>query len=567
MRPTTPDLRPVREVGQRQGRRRSSTAQTVTGQAALIAGRADRRQRPRRRNGARSAVLSAMADRSSRSLAVPRPGRRGSDRPRLSWPSPPSPRRPGGAGDRRRRRHQRGHHRPDARQARRAPSPSPASRSTPTPLWSHVTTARPRSSPSSSTPSPPAPRRDARCDNERVNEIWQSCYDGTPIQVYPWETRQPQLPSLPQPDAGPPEPSATDPHFVVTEQFGGTTETPTITFAHPDAATTTTVRVRGDNWFVVQRPDGERAPGVAPQHHRLGGPHQPGPARAHRRRLRVPRRPASRRRRHLRVRPRRLRRLLDQQRAEVPRARRPAPLGHGSPSTSPPPASRRTRLTPSSPGRRSPSTPTTSAPGGAVGPVTYTWRFQRRTAAPSRAPGSKGRIFEVTAGLRRPRRRSHRVARVAASPATYYARVDGDRREGHMAATRVHRLDQHRWRRTVTLARDCACSPSVACNNYPHDGRRPRASCSAASRASPAPTTGSTVRVDWGDGTGRAPAGRLRRLPLPDSPITLDRAGPASEPARLPAERHAHLRRARPLHGHGRGQEPDRGLADQVDRA
>ena len=130
----------------------------------------------------------------------------------------------------------------------------------------------------------PAPRQDITCDNARVDDIWQSWYDGTPIRVFAWERDNFNFrPCLnPTPIAGA---SATDPHFVVTEQFGSTSETPTITFAHPDAATTTTIRVRGDNWFVAQRPGGGETPDVAPQHHRLGGTHQHGLARAHRRRL------------------------------------------------------------------------------------------------------------------------------------------------------------------------------------------------------------------------------------------------------------------------------------------
>ena len=90
----------------------------------------------------------------------------------------------------------------------------------------------------------PAPRQDITCDNARVDQIWQSWFDGTPIRVFAWERDDFNFrPCLnPSPIAGA---SATDPHFVVTEQFGSTTETPSITFAHPDPATTTTIRVRG----------------------------------------------------------------------------------------------------------------------------------------------------------------------------------------------------------------------------------------------------------------------------------------------------------------------------------
>ncbi len=206
----------------------------------------------------------------------------------------------------------------------------------------------------------PAPREDMTCDNARVDDIWQSWMNGTPIRVFAWERNDFNFrPCLnPTPVAGA---AATDPHFVVTERFGSTSESPTITFAHPDPATTTTIRVRGDNWFVVRRPDGGETQAL-----RLNTTDWEGRNNM----VWLERTAAGYDFRGARaaadgtfeVDPDDCGQVLDQQRAAVRRAGRPAPLGEDRARPSRPSASRRTRRTTSSPGRRSRSTPTTSRP-------------------------------------------------------------------------------------------------------------------------------------------------------------------------------------------------------------
>ena len=56
-----------------------------------------------------------------------------------------------------------------------------------------------------------------------------------------------------------PPASASDPHFVVRDAAGTSTESPTITLGTPDGASRGSVRVGASNWFVVQDPNGEQA--------------------------------------------------------------------------------------------------------------------------------------------------------------------------------------------------------------------------------------------------------------------------------------------------------------------
>ena len=367
----------------------------------------------------------------------------------------------------------------------------------------------------------PAPREDMTCDNARVNDIWQSWMNGTPIRVFAWERNNFNFrPCLnPTPVAGA---AATDPHFVVTERFGSTSESPTISFAHPDPDTTTTIRVRGDNWFVVRRPDGSEFQSL-----RLNTTDWQGRNNM----VWLERTAAGY--------------IFRGAQAAADGTFEIDPDECGQCWTSdelqyvgPDGQHRSARIALPQPPIGQPSytadhfiprSPVTFdandfAPGGAVGPVTYTWRFQKDDCGAFPCTRLQGPQFEVRPVYGDP------VPGAVASHAwgqsgNFYARVEATDSADHMAAHEFI-VSINSVAPTVTLARDCALQPvPVACNNYPFTVVGDESILfGGVSRWTALDRL--EVRVDWGDGTGNYQQSGAGGFPVPDSPITLDGQGP-----------------------------------------
>ena len=355
--------------------------------------------------------------------------------------------------------------------------------------------------------------------------------------------------------------AATDPRFVVTERFGSTSESPTITFAHPDPASTATIRVRGDNWFVVRRPDGTEF-----QTLRLNTTDWQGRNNV----VWLERTAAGYIFRGARA-------AADGTFDLDPddcgqcwageELRYVGPDGHQrsarialfEPPTGQPTYSADAFIP------RSPVTFDANdfRPAGAVGRVSYTWQFQGNCGAFS-CTHLGGPFFEVMPDYGDPVPGAV-VSHAWPQSGSYHARVEATDSEGRKAAHEFV-VWINTVAPTVTLARDCALqAAAVACNNSPTTAGAKSILVGGASRFTTLDRL--EVRIDWGDGTGsfqqagagRDPAGRESDLHRAEA---RGRARP-----RLRAEGHAHLPRARLLHGHGRGQEPGRRLGDHVDGA
>ena len=164
------------------------------------------------------------------------------------------------------------------------------------------------------------------------------------------------------------------------------------------------------------------------------------------------------------------------------------------------------------------------APGEAVGPVTYTWRFQKDDCGAFPCTHLEGPQFEVRPVYGDP------VPGAVASHAwgqsgNFYARVEATDSADHMVAHEFI-VSINSVAPTVTLARDCALQPvPVACNNYPFTVVGDQSILfGGVSRWTALDRL--EVRVDWGDGTGNYQQSGAGGFPVPDSPITLDGQGP-----------------------------------------
>ena len=362
-------------------------------------------------------------------------------------------------------------------------------------------------------------RRDARCDNERVSQVWRSVYDNTPVQLYPGETYENLLHPCLNPVPVPPA-SAGDPHFVVRDAAGNSTESPTITLGAPDGASRGSVRVGASNWFVVQAPSGEQAQSLSIAYTDW------------------------------------------EDRTNIAQLERTADgyVFHGVRQASDKtftfdPNDCDTCWTSSSisylgpDGQRLSATiafdkpaagqPTYSGdllqilapvtfdardfrPGGAVGQVTYQWRFQKAGCGLDGSPcenlqGDIGNLHlapvyldPVDGGV---------ATYTWPAAGTYHAQLTAKDDQGHQAVTELA-VPIAPVAPQVTLARDCALVPvKVACNNYPTTAG------SESILFGGFQLTGSyeraTVRVDWGDGTQSTQQAGFNADVRPDSPVTL----------------------------------------------
>ena len=193
--------------------------------------------------------------------------------------------------------------------------------------------------------------------------------------------------------------------------------------------------------------------------------------------------------------------------------------------------------------------------------MTYTWRFQKDDCGAFPCTHLEGPQFEVRPVYGDP------VPGAVASHAwgqsgNFYAGVEATDSADHMVAHEFI-VSINSVAPTVTLARDCALSQfrSPATTTRSRWWGTESILFGGVSRWTALDRL--EVRVDWGDGTGNYQQSGAGGFPVPDSPITLDGQGPEQLDYLLNAD--AHLHQARYLHGHGRGQEPDRGRADQVD--
>ena len=361
------------------------------------------------------------------------------------------------------------------------------------------------------------------------------------------------------PVAGPGR-APTDPHFVVTERFGSTTETPTITFAHPapthhhdhPGAGRQLVRLPGaagrgrsrcaskyTDWqgrnnmvWLERTADGYQFHGAT----RPDGTLEADPDDC----------------------------ATCWSRASCstsgPTASSARP---GSRCPSRPPASRRTRrrgrqFIPAVTGHP-PSTPTTSGPAGRSAPVTYTWRFQRQLRRLPVHP-SGGPFFEVMPDYGDPVPGA--VVSHAWPPVRQLPRPGGgDRQRGPHRPRTSSSSGSTRWRPLSPWPATAHCRPS-----------RSPATTTRRRPATESILFGGVSRFDHprpARGPGRL--GRRHRL----LPAGRRRAASSCKRARSPSSRSrrradldyllsATHTYAKPgyLHGHGRGQEPDRRRAD-----
>ena len=363
----------------------------------------------------------------------------------------------------------------------------------------------------------PAPREDMTCDNGRVDEIWQSWMNGTPVRVFAWERDNLNIHPCLNPVSVPPA-IATDPHFEVRDESGAESESPTVTIAHPDADNPATIRVRGDNWFVVRRPDGSEFQSL-----RLHTTDWQGRNNV----VRLQRTAAGYTFRGVQanadgtfdIDPDTCRQCWtdDTLKYVGPDGRhRSARIAFYEPPTGQPSHSSDALI---------PGSPVTFdandfAPAGAVGAVTYEWQFQRADCGAFPCTRIEGPDFEVRPVYHDP------VPGAVTSHAwpqsgNFYARLTATDSEGRQAASElVVHISSVAPR--LTLARDCSLLPvPVACNNYP---------TTAGSQSilfGGATLTGTLdrldVRIDWGDGTGSWQQAGYGGLPVPGSPITLDK--------------------------------------------
>lgn len=362
----------------------------------------------------------------------------------------------------------------------------------------------------------PAPRQDITCDNGRVEDFWQSYADGTPVRVFTAEVDQ--TVSF-QPCLNPPAiPAATalDPFFQVTAQGGQTTESPSITVAHPDLSSTTNLRLGGDNWFVAQRPGGAETKAL---HVNLtdwqGRTNTVWLERTAQGYLFHGVRAAADG--SFDVDPRNCTTCFtstELQYVGPDGVRRTARVGlyqapTGTPSYTAGPLLVDAPITFSANG---------FAPGGAVGNVTYTWRFQKDDCGDFGCFRVEGPAFEY-----RPVYLDPEPGAVAthswAGAGGFYARVEATDAAGHTAA-REFIVSVRTGAPTVILAIDCALSPvPVACNNYPTTAGNESILFGGIKRYGLRDRFG--VRIDWGDGSGDYTAGGSGGLAVFGSPITL----------------------------------------------
>ena len=245
-----------------------------------------------------------------------------------------------------------------------------------------------------------------------------------------------------------------------------------------------------------------------------GGAEQPGLARAHCRGLYVPRRPGQCGR-HIHDRPRAVRGTCwtGEELKYVGQDGSSAPPGSRFPAAHGPADNSADAFIPGSPVTFDAND---FRPADPVGPVTYTWRFQKGAAAPSLAPVSRGPFFEVMPVYGEPDPGA--VAQNEWPPVRqFYARVEATDSEGRTAAqefiVRINTVAP-----TVSLARDCA----VLAARSPATTTRTTAGTESilfGEVCGSPPSTGWTVRSTGVTAPGRASrpvraASRWKRSPI-----------------------------------------------------
>ncbi len=353
----------------------------------------------------------------------------------------------------------------------------------------------------------PSPRQDRECDNLQVTNLWRTWFDGLPVVPFAWELEDLNVYPCLNPIAVP-SANETDPFFQVTNVDTGVSESsPTISAAVIDNGSVVmshTVSLKGDNWFVVERPDGSRW-----QMLRLTYTDWEGRL-AH---SWLRRTPSGYQFYGIALRPGEDNQVdldncqqcfgSDELRFLGPDGqRRKAKVQLYTPPVGQPTFSA-ARL-------ESHSAITFDAngfkPANPVGGITYRWRFQKIGCETAIGTPLGCQVYDTSSNRFVPEygdwQTGAKVTYVWESAGSHWAQVEGTDLEGH-AITHDLRVNVASVPATLSLARDCSVTAvPVGCNNYPTSVGAE--SVVFGGLELPGHWERESVRVDWGDGTGSA---------------------------------------------------------------